>query len=90
MNYQIIGNQIGKLDDQLKFNDAMKSAYDTRSVIAHIFGTPKYKLDYLYRDLTNDLAPLEAGCLEVIRQMQEEDVVICDNRKRAKRGLFRR
>ena len=35
INFQIIGNQIGRLDPQLQFNEAMETAFDSRTVIAH-------------------------------------------------------
>lgn len=38
INLQIIGNQIGRLDPQLQFNDAMETAYDSRTVITHQYG----------------------------------------------------
>ena len=87
INYQIIGNQMGRLDDSLKSNRAMETAYGARNMVAHWYGTPTYRTDLLYADLVADLDFLEDGCREIIEMVESGEIVVSDNKKR---GLFRR
>ncbi len=90
INFQIIGNQMGMLDDSLKSNEAMQTAYNARSVIAHWYGTPRFNTETMWNDLNADLDFLESGCREVIAAVESGEIVVCDNRKRTRRKLFRR
>ena len=88
INLQIVGNQIGMLDPGLQFNDAMKTAYDSRTVIAHQYGGRTFRKDVFFRNLEADLDHLEEGCRYVIVTVTTQDIVFSGNRK--KRRLFRR
>ena len=85
MNYQIIGNQLGRLDDRLLFNEAMRTAPGARNLIAHVYGEKEYRIDILYRDLKKDIGPLEEGCRKVLEVMNTEEITFSKNRRR---GLF--
>ena len=88
INIQIVGNQIGKLDPQLQFSNAMKTAYDSRTVIAHIYGEKTFRKDVFYYNLMEDLDYLENGCRRVIRTVTTQEVVFSGNRKR-RRAFWR-
>lgn len=89
INFLVIGNQMGKLDDSLKSNRAMETAYGARNRIAHWYGTPIYRTETLWDDLNSDLDCLEKGCLEVLAEIESGNIVIVDNKKRRPgRGWF--
>lgn len=82
INLHVVGNQIGMLDPQLQFNDAMRTAYDVRSVIAHQYGTGSFSKSTFWRNINDDLDYLEQGCRQVIRTIASEEVrFISPNRK---------
>lgn len=88
INLQIIGNQIGRLDPQLQFSEAMETAYDSRTVIAHQYGEKTFRKDVFFMNLRADLDYLEDGCRRVIGTVTSQEVVFSGNRKR--RRLFGR
>lgn len=88
INFQIIGNQIGRLDSKLQFNEAMKTAYDSRSIIAHRYGEKSFRKDLFFENIRADLDYLEDGCRRVIETVTSQDVVFSANRK--KRRIFGR
>lgn len=88
INVQIIGNQIGKLDPQLQFNNAMETAYDSRSIIAHQYGERSFRKDTFFENIRADLDYLEDGCRRVIETVTSQEVVFSANRK--KRRIFGR
>ena len=90
MRYQIIGNQMGMLDDPLRFNSAMDTAYDARSVIAHAYGTKKFRKQEHWEYLHTDLDPIEEGCLLVLEMLDDGQIVISDNRKPKQHGILNR
>lgn len=87
INLQIIGNQIGRLDPQLQFNEAMMTAHDFRNIIAHQYGERTFRKDALYENIKTDMDYLEEGCRRVIRTVTSQKVVFSGNRK--KHCIFR-
>lgn len=88
VNYMVIGNQMAMLDDSLKSNRAMETAYGARNMIAHWYRTPSYNNGTLWKDLIEDLDYLEDGCKAIIEKINAKEIVMVENRKRKRRGLF--
>ena len=88
INFLVIGNQMGMLDDSLKSNRAMETAYSARNVIAHWYRTPTYNNSTLWDDLNADLNYLEDGCKAIIEKINAKEIAMVENRKRKRRGLF--
>lgn len=82
MDFQIIGNQIGRLDPALQFNDAMQKVYRARSVIAHVYGTKDFKLFQFWNDFNNALDDLEQGCRKVLEEVQNQEVTFYNLKSR--------
>ena len=83
MHFQIIGNQMGLLDDPLLSNSAMKTAYGARNIIAHVYGTDDFDKVTHWRYLHDDLDFLEKGCLQVLEMLDAKKIIISENRKNA-------
>lgn len=100
INYIIIGNHLGRLDPGLLVNDAMRTSYNERSVIAHKYGNrPRngpldrnYYFDLMrsWEDMRSDLDGLEDGCREVIDEVNRQEVVFLPNRKNPRSIWHRR
>ncbi len=88
VNYMVIGNQMAMLDDSLKSNRAMETAYGARNMIAHWYRTPAYNNGTLWKDLIEDLDYLEDGCKAIIEKINAKEIVMVENRRHKRRGLF--
>lgn len=88
MRFQIIGNQMGLLDDPLLSNTAMETAYGARNIIAHVYGTDDFDKETHWRYLHDDLDYLEEGCSHVLEMLDEKKIIISENRKRRIRRFF--
>lgn len=88
INFLVIGNQMGMLDDSLKSNKAMETAYSARNMIAHWYRTPAYNNGTLWKDLIEDLDYLEDGCKAIIEKINAKEIAMVENRRHKRRGLF--
>lgn len=84
IDFQMIGDRIGRLDPKLQFNEAMETAYDSRSIIAHRYGERTFRKDLFFENIKAGLDYLEDGCLRVIDTVTSQDVVFSANVKNSR------